>query len=97
MVFISEYYCVIMSRISSPSIEKIKEQILRYLYDSYPEMVWTYQVGDELVRDDEFVLKLLIELQNSGLVGCRNESNGGNVKRRWGMNKDIYSMYRGLL
>ena len=86
-----------MSRISLASKEKIKEQILRLLYDSHPEMLWTYQIGGELIRDDEFILKLLKELYERKLVIYLRESKGNKIKRRWGMDKGIYNKYKELL
>ena len=48
-----------MSKISDGKKEKIKEEILRVLYEIYPEFKYTYQISDLILRDDEFTLNLL--------------------------------------
>jgi excinuclease UvrABC helicase subunit UvrB len=52
-----------MSKISQERIERIKEEILKALYETYPEFKYTYQVSDFVLRDDEFTLNLLKELK----------------------------------
>ena len=73
--------------------EKIKEDILRILYDNFPKMMWTFEIAEEIIRDDEFCLKLLKDLKNKKLVNLSEESKGGKVKRRWGMVKGVYEEY----
>ena len=86
-----------MSKISNQRIEKIKEEVLRILYESYPEFKYTYQVSDAALRDDEFILNLLQELKKLGLVESFEESKGNNVKRKWSLNKNIYDKYKELM
>lgn len=85
-----------MSNISYQKKEKLKEEILRIIYESYPKFYYTYQIADHLIRDDEFVLNLLKELKEKALVVCLEESSGGNVKRKWGLKKEVYEKYKEL-
>ena len=86
-----------MSKISKEKEEKIKEDLLRELYDCYPGMLWTYDVAEKIARDEEFVLRLLKELQVNGLILIKEESMGKNVKRRWGLKGEVYNKYKDLL
>jgi len=86
-----------MGRIGTSTREKLKEQLLRVLYDSYPGKMWTFQISEELLRDNEFVLQLLLELHQKKLVSCNEESSGGNVKRRWGLPQEVHRQYKNLL
>ena len=86
-----------MSKISLNKIERIKEEILRSLYESYPEFKYTYQVSDTVLRDDEFVLNLLKELKKLNLVTSLEESKGDNVKRKWSLTNLAYDKYKELL
>jgi len=87
---------LVMSRISDVKKNKIKEEILRILYDNFPKMMWTFEVAEEIIRDDEFCLKLLHDLKNKKLVNLTEEGKGGKVKRRWGMHKGVYEEYKRL-
>ncbi len=71
--------------------------ILRYLYDGYPKMFYTYEVADALIRNDEFILRLLIELRKKKAVHWIEETKGGKIKRKWGMNEIIHNIYKKLL
>ena len=86
-----------MSKISKQKEEKVKEDILRELYDCYPNMLWTYDVAGKIARDEEFVLRLLKELQVDGLVLEREESGKLRVKRKWGLKGEVYNKYKDLL
>ena len=85
-----------MSNISQIKKEKIKEEILRVIYENYPGFLYTYQIAENLIRDDEFVLSLLNELKNKELVTCLNETTGRNIKRKWGFTKEVYEKYKEL-
>ena len=86
-----------MSKISLNKIERIKEEILRTLYESYPEFKYTYQISDAVIRDDEFVLNLLKELKKLDLVTILEESKGNNIKRKWSLTSLTYEKYKELL
>lgn len=86
-----------MSLISDNKKEKIKMDVLRFLYDEYPKMLYTYEVADALTRNDEFILSLLMELRNKKAVHWIEETKGGKIKRKWGMNELIHNTYKKLL
>lgn len=86
-----------MSKISKEKEDKVKEAILRELYDFYPGMLFTYDVAGKIARDEEFVLRLLKDLQVNGLVLGREESMGKNIKRKWGLKGEVWEKYKRLL
>ena len=88
---------MVMSRISDDKAQKIKESILSYLFEEYPKMRYTFEVAEFLIRDDEFILRLLLELNKKKLVNKIEESTGSKVRRKWGMGKDVYVKYKELI
>ena len=85
-----------MSKVSEEKREKLKEEVLRIIYENYPSFLYTYQIAEHLIRDDEFILKLLKDLKEKNLLICLEESSGNNIKRKWGLKKEIYEKYREL-
>ncbi len=96
MIYIKYFDINIMSSISREKKDKLKEEILRIIYENYPRFLYTYQVAESLIRDDEFVLSLLKELKNNGLLTCIEETMGNNIKRKWGLKKEVYEKYKEL-
>ncbi len=86
-----------MSKISDNKIEKIKEEVLRVLYENYPEFKYTYQISDNLLRNDEFILRLLIDLKKLNLVMNIEESKGNKIKKKWSLTNIAYDKYKELL
>ena len=85
-----------MSKVSDEKKEKLKEEVLRVVYESYPTFLYTYQVADSLIRDDEFILDLLKELKGNNFLTCLEETTGNNIKRKWGLKKEVYEKYKEL-
>ncbi|AJF62442.1 MAG: hypothetical protein QT11_C0001G0293 [archaeon GW2011_AR20] len=85
-----------MSNISQIKKERLKEEILRIAYENHPAFLYTYQIAEQLIRDDEFILNLLKELKNNDLITCLEESGGRNIKRKWGLKKEVYEKYKEL-
>ena len=85
-----------MSKISEDKEKRIKEEVLRLLYEKYPKMLYTLEVANELIRDDEFILRLMKELNKNNLINNLEENKGKKIKRKWGLNKDIYQEYKNL-
>ena len=83
-----------VSKISCEKEKKIKEDILRELYDCYPGMLWTYSVAENIARDEEFVLRLLRGLAEDKVVIVREESGKFRVKRKWGLSEEVYGKYK---
>ncbi len=83
--------------ISVKNKQKISEQILAYLYSINPRAVFTVKIAQELVRDEEFVKRLLIDLKKKGFVIDINKNSKGitYLKRiRWKLSDKAYSAYK---
>ncbi|MBI2445451.1 hypothetical protein HYV43_03630 [Candidatus Micrarchaeota archaeon] len=74
-----------MSRISQTGFRKIAQQALNVLYDAFPVPQSTRRVADELVRDNEFTLKVLEFLESQKLVLRVEQGKLGPLERtvRW--------------
>ncbi|MFH1210049.1 MAG: hypothetical protein V1663_04640 [archaeon] len=85
-----------MSKISKDKEKRIKEQILEVLYNNFPKMYYSKELGDEIVRKDEFVLRLMLELKKDNLVVNFEERKGRGIRRKWGLSKEVYEEYKKL-
>ncbi|MBI4360233.1 hypothetical protein HY572_00490 [Candidatus Micrarchaeota archaeon] len=74
-----------MSRISRERFHKIAEQVLGVLYDSFPIPLSTRKVAEEIARDNEFTLKVLLFLEQQKLVSKVDQGKTGLLERtvRW--------------
>lgn len=89
-----------MSKISKKKVEKIKEVILRVLYDAGIRGMFTKRISDEIARNDEFVLKLLLDMEKQGLAKqMKNTKKGTQFIRRkqWTLTDQAYEEYKKLL
>ena len=89
-----------MSKISERNINKIKENIIRILYDEYPQAVFSTHISKLEARDHEFILKLLKELENSGIVKSITKSRLGKQyieRKRWMLSNEVYEKYKELI
>lgn len=89
-----------MSKISKKNIKKIEEEILRVIFDAGLEGMFTVRIADEIIRDDEFVLRILKSLEKRKLINQIKNSNKGREygrKRKWIMTSSAYEAYKGLL
>ena len=84
-----------MSRCSKENLEKIKANILRIIYDESPKAISALEIANIEVRDKEFVLKLLREMEMSNLV--KNVTNKFSRKSYWAMTDQTYNKYTELL
>lgn len=83
-------------RLSKNKKDKIIEQILFYLYRSFPESPYTAEIAREIARDEEFVKRLLFELKEKDLVVLvRKNKNGEIFSRRikWRISNKVYDAY----
>ncbi|MEK6823685.1 MAG: hypothetical protein AABY06_01500 [Nanoarchaeota archaeon] len=83
--------------ISEKNKQRISEQILAYLYSISPKAVFTIQIAKELVRDEEFVKQLLINLKKKEFViDIKKNSKGIPYlkRRRWKLSDKAYSAYK---
>jgi hypothetical protein len=87
---------LVMPRISKEKVEKISEQILFYLYGVFPKLVFTVDVARELARDEEFVKRLLLDLEGKKLVVrvSKNANGDAYLKRmRWRISNRAHEVY----
>ena len=82
-----------MSKLSDKKIEKVKSDVLSLLYENNLKQLYTFQIAEEIARDDEFVLRLLRNLEKNGLV---KQSNKGK-RRKWMMADRAYKTYSQMI
>jgi len=88
-----------MPTISNSKKEKISEQILLHLFSVFPKQVFTADIAKELARDEEFIKKLLFDLEKKELVVKIQKNSEGLIytKRiRWRISNKIYNTYKKL-
>jgi predicted transcriptional regulator with HTH domain len=85
-----------MPSISKEKKEKIQEQLIYFLFSIFPKQVFTSDIAKELARDEEFIKKLLIELESKNiLVKIDKNSQGIKYERRarWRISNETYEVY----
>ena len=83
-------------RLSKNKKDRITEQILAFLYHSFPKQQFTATISQDIARDEEFVKSLLFDLRSKGLVvPIRKNSKGVAFTRRikWTLTKRVYDVY----
>ena len=83
-------------RISDQKKEKIVEQILHFLYQSFPKDPFTAEIAREIARDEEFVKKLLLELKEKNIVVAIRKNKDGiafSRKIKWKLSSRVYDLY----
>ena len=86
-----------MPMISDEKIEKISEQILLCLFSVFPRQIFTVDVARELARDEEFIKRLLLDLEKKGLVLRIDRSSKGiryARRMRWRISNKAYDVYK---
>jgi len=85
-----------MPTISKEKKDRIGEQVLLFLFSSFPKQLFTVDVAREIARDEEFIKKILIELESKDLVVKINKNPEGiNYERRlrWRISNKAYAIY----
>jgi len=72
-----------MSKLSEDKIKKIKEQILVELFHQGLKPLFTSEVASLLVRDEEFIKRLLLDLKKDNLVREIDKSSEGHKYAKW--------------
>ncbi len=83
-------------RLSQNKKDKITEQILLFLYHSFPKQPFTAEIAREIARDEEFIKRLLFELKEKNLVFViRKNKKGESFSRRlkWRLTNKVYDIY----
>ena len=84
-------------RISEAKKEKIKSQILDFLYSNNPRSFFTSHIAQEIARDEEFIKKLLLELLSKELVVKIDKNSQGKKylqRARWKLSEKVYFYYK---
>jgi predicted transcriptional regulator with HTH domain len=84
-------------RLSKEKRQKIQEQIVSYLLHIYPKSNFTAEIAREIVRDEEFCLGLLRDLENKKIISrILKNSKGEPYSRRirWRLSTPAYSSYK---
>ena len=88
-----------MPRISDQKIEKISEQVLSFMYSIFPKQIFTSDIAKELARDEEFIKKLLLDLEKKDLVLKIDKNSSGykySRRLRWRISNKAYDLYKKL-
>ncbi len=86
-----------MPSISKEKKEKIQEQILSFLYGSFPKQIFTSDISHELARDEEFIKKLILDLEKKQLVTRVSKNSEGieyTRRIRWRISNKAYEIYK---
>jgi len=86
-------------KISDKKKEKISEQILSVLYETFPNPIFTSQIAREIARDEEFVKLLLQDLHKKDLVISVNKNQDGQTytrRIRWRLSNKAHSAYSNI-
>jgi len=83
-------------RISQIKRDKIAEQILSFLYHSFPNQPFTAEIAREIARDEEFIKTILFELKEKALVIPVRKNKKGEVfsrRLKWRLSNKVYDVY----
>ncbi len=82
-------------RLSQDKKNKITEQILAFLYHSFPKQPFTAEIARELIRDEEFIKKLLLELKDKNLIVSirKNDKTVFSRRIKWRLSNKVYEAY----
>jgi predicted transcriptional regulator with HTH domain len=83
-------------RLSQDKKDKIIEQILSYLYHNFPHQPFTAEIAREVIRDEEFIKKILFELKEKGLVVSIKKNSKGDLfsrRIRWRLTEKVHKVY----
>jgi len=84
-------------RLSEDKKNKIYEQILSYLYHVFPEQPFTAQIAREIARDEEFIKRMLFELNDRNLIVSIKKNKKGEAfsrRLRWRLANKVYDVYQ---
>lgn len=84
-------------KISKEKKDRIAEQVLLFLYHSFPKEPFTAEIAREIIRDEEFIKKILFELKEKNfIISVRKNKKGEPFSRRlkWRLTNQVYDIYR---
>ena len=83
-------------KLSQEKKDKIMEQILHYLYQSFPRNPFTAEIAREIARDEEFIKKLLLEIKEKNFVLVSRKGKKGEIfsrRLKWKLTNKVYDIY----
>jgi len=89
-----------MSVISHEKQERIKEEILRVLFENSPRALFTSDISSSIIRDEEFTLKLLEALYFQKIINRITKNSDGKdylSRKRWVLATKTYKTYKALI
>jgi len=84
-------------RLSQDKRDKITEQVLLFLYNSFPHQPFTAEIAREVARDEEFIKRLLFDLKEKNLVINIKKNKKGEIfsrRLRWRLSNKVYEVYQ---
>lgn len=84
-------------RLSQEKRNKIAEQVLLFLYNKFPNQLFTSEIAREVARDEEFIKKLLFGLKDKGLTTPIRKNSKGvlfNKRVKWLLSSKAYEAYK---
>ena len=85
-----------MSKISKQKQEKVMANIVSILFENSPEALFTSEIAEKEGRDEEFVKRLLHELEKKNIVVKVTKSPQGDIysrRQRWRLSSPVYNIY----
>lgn len=89
-----------MPKISEKKVNKIKEEVLALLYEHPLNPLFTSEIAEEIIRDEEFTLKILKDLYGNGLINEIKTNQKGReflARRKWALKPSVYAQYKQLI
>lgn len=85
-----------MPVISNEKKQRIQEQVLQFLFQSFPKQLFTADIAREIARDEEFIKVLLNDLFKKDLV-VRIDKNPDGInylkRARWRLSNKAHDIY----
>jgi len=85
-----------MVKLSSKMVSLIKDDILTFLYSNQLKSFFTNHIATEIRRDNEYALKLLLDLKQQGLIEqVKKNKQGKNYLARvkWRIPPSVIQAY----
>jgi len=86
-------------QLSQDKKDKIAEQILSFLYHTFPNQPFTAEIAREIARDEEFIKRMLLDLKDKNLVVSIRKNKNTTFSRRikWRLSNKVYEAYKSKL
>jgi len=86
-------------RLSKEKRDKIKEQILSFLFHNFPKSFFVSEISREIARDEEFIKSIMFELKEKNLVIAIKKNPKGvfySRRIRWRISNQAYKAYQSV-